>query len=183
MSEINGLLKEYEKFVTPPWPARVAAQQRVWCAVYDPSDERRLRLRLGDFERVTRQANHGWLGVDLTDGFSSWLAGLEYRDAYFEAPDDLDVALDEFIALLSERITEAVQGGGVGPGDVVALYGLASLFGFASVSKLIEEVAPQVEGRLLVFFPGHHDASNYRLLDARDGWNYHAVPITSQGGL
>lgn len=183
MSEIGGLLKEYEKFVTPPWPARVAARQRVWCAVYDPSDERRLRLRLGDFERVTRLTGHGWLGIDLTDGFSSWLAGLDYRDAYFEAPDDLDVALDEFVALLTGRINEAVQREKVGPNDVVALHGLASLFGFASVSKIIEEVAPQVDGRLLVFFPGHHDASNYRLLDARDGWNYHAVPITSQGGL
>ena len=85
--------------------------------------------------------------------------------------------------LLKERITQAVAGSGAGPDHVVALYGLASLFGFASVSKLIEAVAPGVEGRLLVFFPGHHDAANYRLLDARDGWNYHAVPIKSQGGL
>lgn len=183
MSEVLGLLKAYKGFVTPPWPARVAAQQRVWCAVYDPADERRLRLRLGDFESVTQQAGHGWLGVDLTDGFSSWMAGLDYREAYFEAPDDLYVALDEFVVLLTERIRTAVQERSVGHNDVVALYGLASVFGFASVSKLIEEVAPQVAGRLLVFFPGHHDASNYRLLDARDGWNYHAVPITAQGGL
>ena len=183
MSEVQGLLKAYKDFVTPPWPARVAAQQRVWCAVYDPADERRLRLRLGDFESVTRQAGHGWFSIDLTAGFSSWLAGLEYREAYFEAPDDLYVALDEFVALLTERISSAVQGSSADHNDVVALYGLASMFGFASVSKLIEEVAPQVAGRLLVFFPGQHEASNYRLLDARDGWNYHAVPIKAQGGL
>ena len=30
-------------------------------------------------------------------------------------------------------------------------------------------------------FPGHVDGSNYRLLDARDGWNYLAVPITIGG--
>lgn len=183
MSEVRGLLKAYENFATPPWPARVAAQQRVWCAVYDPVDERRLRLRLDDFEGVTRRAGHRWLGVDLTDSFASWMAGLEYRDAYFEAPNDLDIALDEFVARLFQQITEAVRSGGAGPNDVVALFGLASLFGFASVAKLIEEVAPQVEGRLLVFFPGYQNASNYRLLDARDGWNYHAVPITAQGGL
>jgi hypothetical protein len=32
---------------------------------------------------------------------------------------------------------------------------------------------------LLVFFPGQFDNNNYRLLDARDGWNYLAVPITA----
>lgn len=183
MSEVQSLLRAYESFVTPLWPARVAAQQRVWCAVYDPADERRLRLRLGDFESATRQAGHGWLGIDLTNGFSSWMAELDYREAYFEVPDDLYIALDEFVALLAERINTAVQSSNVGHNDVVALYGLASVFGFASVSRLIEEVAPHIEGRLLVFFPGHHDASNYRLLDARDGWNYHAVPITAQGGF
>jgi len=34
----------------------------------------------------------------------------------------------------------------------------------------------------LVFFPGERDGSNYRLLDARDGWNYLATPIAAQEG-
>jgi len=35
-----------------------------------------------------------------------------------------------------------------------------------------------------VFFPGQLEQNNYRLLDARDGWNYMAVPISidSAGG-
>jgi hypothetical protein len=33
-----------------------------------------------------------------------------------------------------------------------------------------------------VFFPGVYENNNYRLLDARDGWNYLAVPITMQEG-
>jgi hypothetical protein len=33
----------------------------------------------------------------------------------------------------------------------------------------------------VIFFPGHFEHNNYRLLDARDGWNYHAVPITHAG--
>ena len=39
-------------------------------------------------------------------------------------------------------------------------------------------------GRLVVFFPGQYEQNNYRLLDARDGWNYMAVPISlhSAGG-
>jgi hypothetical protein len=30
---------------------------------------------------------------------------------------------------------------------------------------------------MVVTFPGTHQGGIYRLLDARDGWNYHAVPI------
>ena len=43
-------------------------------------------------------------------------------------------------------------------------------------------VEAHIRGRLLVFFPGIYEQDNYRLLDARDGWNYHAVPITASEG-
>lgn len=183
MSEIQALLNAYQKFVTPPWPQRLAAQQRVWCAVYDPADERRLRLRLGDFEHATRQGGHGWIGVDLTAAFATWLGSQKYREAYFETPEDLELALDTFVNYARDLVITSVTRADVGANDVVALHGVASLFGFVSASKLIETVAPHIKGRLLVFFPGHYENANYRLLDARDGWNYHAVPITSQGGF
>jgi hypothetical protein len=34
----------------------------------------------------------------------------------------------------------------------------------------------------LVFFPGEHhpEHHSYRLLDARDGWNYLAVPLLAK---
>lgn len=181
MSEVQNLLDAYVSFVRPPWPVRLAAQQRVWCAVYDPTDERRLRLRLGDFEHATRQAGHGWLHLDLTPTFADWLGKQKYRDAYFEEPDDLDLALDGFVTFLEEKIVAAQEEAQIGAQDVVALSGVASLFGLVSASKLIETVAPKISGRLLVFFPGRYENANYRLLDARDGWNYHAVPITSGG--
>jgi hypothetical protein len=34
------------------------------------------------------------------------------------------------------------------------------------------------KGRLLIFFPGEFEQNHYRLLDARDGWDYLARPIT-----
>ena len=34
----------------------------------------------------------------------------------------------------------------------------------------------------MLFFPGEFENNNYRLLDARDGWNYLAVPITLHSG-
>ena len=35
-----------------------------------------------------------------------------------------------------------------------------------------------IRGRFGLFFPGEFDINDDRLLDARDGWNYLAVPIT-----
>jgi hypothetical protein len=44
-------------------------------------------------------------------------------------------------------------------------------------------VVKDIRGRLVVFFPGEYEDNNYRLLDARDGWNYLAVPITLHNGV
>ena len=65
---------------------------------------------------------------------------------------------------------------------VLAITGVASLFGFLRISEILPMVEAHVRGRLLVFFPGVYEQNNYRLLDARDGWNYHAVPITASEG-
>jgi hypothetical protein len=45
---------------------------------------------------------------------------------------------------------------------------------------LIERIESHIPGRLVIFFPGEHDAKNnsYRLLGAKDGWGYLAVPIS-----
>ena len=48
------------------------------------------------------------------------------------------------------------------------------------VTAVMEAVEPFINGRLVVFFPGAKDGNNYRLLDARDGWNYLANSISAQ---
>jgi hypothetical protein len=68
-----------------------------------------------------------------------------------------------------------------GQNAVVALTGVGALYGFMHVSEVVRAVEPDIEGRLLVFFPGSKDEHNYRLLDARDGWNYLAHSIAHQG--
>jgi hypothetical protein len=55
--------------------------------------------------------------------------------------------------------------------------GVASVFGIASFSDILFRVEHAIKGRLAVFFPGRTRDGRYRLLDARDGWDYHAVPI------
>jgi hypothetical protein len=49
------------------------------------------------------------------------------------------------------------------------------------MSQVLTLIEGDVRGRLVVFFPGQFEQNNYRLLDARDGWNYMAVPITTHG--
>ena len=182
MPGVETLLTNFERYVRLPWEPVLAGPQKVWFAVYAPNEERRLRARIGAFETGTVQAGHGWLHVDLTETFSAWMARHAYRDAYFESPEDMGMALEEYaesvVALVKAKLTAPEADSHT----LVAIYGLASLFGFMRASRLIEAVAPAVRGRLLVFFPGVRDSANYRLLDARDGWNYLAIPITAEEG-
>lgn len=181
MSEIDLLLREYERFVALPWQSHVAGAERVWFAVYDPSQERRLRLRVPEFEIATTKAGHTWRFVDLTDAFAHWMEGHKYRQAYFQRPQLMtDAVLAGFKATVVEQIVTALTGPDVDANTVVAVGGLASLFGFVRASEVMEAVAPSIRGRLLVFFSGSYENKMYRLLDARDGWNYLAIPITAQ---
>ena len=180
MSEVEDLLKAYETIVRLPWNPSLSGQERVWFVVYDPGQERRIRLRMGEFENITRKAGHTWRSLDLTDSFAQWLSQHKYRQAYFEEPENLGPALNGFTTAVAAQIKEALTAPDVDGNTVVALCGLASLFGLTRVSVVLEKVTPDLRGRLLAFFPGQHDGSNYRLLDARDGWNYLAVPITAK---
>jgi hypothetical protein len=59
---------------------------------------------------------------------------------------------------------------------------VGSLYPMLHVSELVGRVAPHIQGRMLILFPGSLEHGNYRLLDARDGWNYLAIPITIPEG-
>lgn len=181
MNRIEALLRNYASYVALPWDTSLPGPQRVWFAVYNETDERRLRLRLPNFELATKEAGHGWHGCDLTDAFARWMGAQSYREDYFKSPEDFPSrhrAFEEFAADQVRQVIETAD-----PDAVVAVVGVASLFGFMRVSTLMEKVERLIRGRLLVFFPGEYTENHYRLLNARDGWNYHAVPITAGGGL
>jgi hypothetical protein len=182
MSYIDDLLKAYSRFAQIPWDQTVAGPQRVWIVVYPPEQERRLRMRIREFEIATREADHAWQLIDLTDAFGQWLGAHDYREPYFESPADLSLALDDFAEHLADQVSAGLRADNAGDTTVVALMGLASLFGVARVSRLIEAVNSDICGRLLAFFPGELEGTNYRLLGARDGWNYLAIPITATEG-
>lgn len=184
-SKVSKLVATYREHLTVPWQSGLAAIQRVIFAVYDKADELRLRANVEEFALVTRQAGKQWLLLDVSNAFADWMSSQEYRDAYFESPEDLAGfqagELTEFIADLTSRLNARIAAE-AGPNTVVALMGVGALFGLARVSSVVENIKDAVQGRLLVFFPGEYHPENhaYRLLDARDGWNYLAVPLMAK---
>ena len=152
--------------------------------VYPKTDERKLRARLELFEMATTSTGHRWLPVNITDTFARWMADTDYRDVYFEEPETLAMKLkSDFVRYAADRLREALTAEGADDDTVVAVQGVACLFGFTRVSLVLKEVVKDIRGRLVVFFPGEYEDNNYRLLDGRDGWNYLAVPITLHNGV
>lgn len=180
MGQIEELAAVYERHIGAPWQRTISGAQRVVLVVYEKELERTLRARIGEFEQATRRSGNGWKQLDCTRWFAEWMVRDEYRDAYFGDPSLLGMKLEgEFRQSVSQRLADELENADAG--TVAALFGVASLYGFLRVSELIRGVEQSIQGRLVVFFPGTKDGSNYRLLDARDGWNYLANGITLHG--
>jgi hypothetical protein len=176
-SRLNRLLNNYTNHISVPWQKGLAGVQKVIFVVYDKTDELRFRARLTEFEIATTNAQHNWCEIDISNAFPDWMAALDYKEGYFESPDDIETTLDDFMQELVDVI--GIQIKVADSNTVVAIVGVGTLFGFIKASDLVNRIATFVPGRLLIFFPGEFENNNYRLLDARDGWNYQAVPITA----
>ena len=48
-----------------------------------------------------------------------------------------------------------------------------------SLADVLGRVERLIRGRLVVFFPGRYREGRYRLLDARESWDYPAVAISA----
>jgi hypothetical protein len=180
MGRIEELAEYYARHIATPWQRTVSGAQRVIMLVYDKELERVLRARKLAFADATHATGFQWLEVDVTDAFARWMARLEYRNRYFAKPQSLQLKLEaEFTKFVADHIRQTLAR--ADDKSVVAVLGAGSLYGFTRVSQVLKLVEPDIHGRLLVFFPGQYESSNYRLLDARDGWNYLAVPMTLHG--
>jgi hypothetical protein len=179
VSRIKRLIQSYGKYIVVPWRDDAAAPQRVIFCVYNETEERWLRAKIDEFEIVTRQAGHDWAIFDLTDTFAIWLASQRYAKSYFQKPYLLSTLLPKYLAFITEELAIFLRENEIGKDSVVAITGVGSLFGFQKVKEVVDQFAPLVKGRLLIFFPGSYENNNYRLLDGYDGWNYLAVPITA----
>ena len=183
MAHIEDLVASYKSHIAAPWQKNLAGAQKTIFVVYPKTEERRLRARLLEFEMATTAAGHGWLMFDFTPVFAKWMAATDYRDEYFRSPADLSIKLEtDFLQFAAGQLRGALVEPRADENTVVAVSGVASLFGFSRVSLVLKEVENDIKGRLTLFFPGEYEDNNYRLLDARDGWNYLAVPITLHTG-
>jgi hypothetical protein len=182
MARIEDLADRFGRYIATPWQRTVSGAQRVIMVVYDKELERTLRARELAFETAARQAGRDWHELDISKAFAAWMAADDYREEYFASPEDLQLKMQaEFPGYVAELLRTGLTNAEVTDNCVVALFGVGSLFGFARLSHILQMVEADIRGRLVVFFPGHLERSNYRLLDARDGWNYMAVPITLHG--
>ncbi|MCX8564024.1 DUF1788 domain-containing protein [Mycolicibacterium mucogenicum] len=144
--------------------------------------ERAMRAALPRLELATGEAGRGWQRVDVGDTFGYWLATHRYAEAFFEDPRDLtpsiiDLFERHLVAEIRKQLTAASSND-----HLVALVGIGSIFPFVRASSVIKALDDGVNGRLLVLFPGLHDPDthSFRLLDARDGFNYRARVIDPQ---
>lgn len=184
MGRIEELAARYRAHIGAPWQRNLAGDQKAIFVVYPKTDERKLRARLELFEMATTSTGHGWRLLDISNSFARWMADTDYREAYFEDPEALTMKLrSDFVQYAAGRLREVLTDGSVDENTVVAIQGVACLYGFTRVSLVLKEVVKDIQGRLVVFFPGEYEENNYRLLDARDGWNYLAVPITLHNGV
>lgn len=177
-NRLSRLIRSYTNFIAIPWMKGLADEQRVLFAVYHKEDELKLRARTEEFRLAAEGAGHTWLELDITKLFPEWMAKQKYREEYFEMPEDLKSKYKVFVRESVETLAEQIQEKAT-ENTLVALVGCGTLFGFASVSDFVKQLAAHVPGRLLVLFPGEYIDNTYRLLDARDGWGYQATAITA----
>lgn len=169
----------YDKVVNEPWSNSLSGQERVWFLVYDPAEQRKIDLRMGDFESATKKAKKNWVSISLKSCFPEWMTNHDYREDYFANPEYLVDQLEaEFIPyaidFLKSRFKELVAD----KNTLIAIKDVSSFFGFGRLSEILKSCDNDFKGRLLIFFPGEFEHNQYRLLDARDGWDYLARPIT-----
>lgn len=180
MNAADALCREYERVLKLKWPSGLSGEERVWMAIYDPSNERKVRARLGQFELATKQAGRAWRLFNLEEVFPQWMASNKYREQLFAKPKAMRTALGAYRQVLTERLRAELDQ--TDDQTVLAVLGAGSLFGLWSVSELVSKVAGDIQGILLVFFPGRHEGTVYKLLDARISWSYLALPIEAKVG-
>lgn len=183
MTKVQQLIKNYQRFVKLPWSSNISGSQRVWFAVYPPSEERKIRAQKQEFECVTADSKHKWHLVDITSAPATFISQHEYMDSYFRNPDAAENLEDDFKEYLVLLLKKELQSSDVDDNTIVAIIGFSSLFGFAHISPIISRIDNFIKGRLLVFFPGVYDKNQYRFMDARNGFNYMAIPITCDEGM
>jgi hypothetical protein len=173
------LIEAFTKVVNEPWTSALSGQERLWFLVYDPAEQRKIDLHMGEFETSAMRAGKKWKSISLKTCFPNWMANHEYKDDYFNSPEYIVDQLEaEFIPFAIQFLKNELANITQDEHTIIALKDVSALFGFARLSEILKSCDKEFKGRLLIFFPGEFEHNHYRLLDARDGWDYLARPIT-----
>jgi hypothetical protein len=179
-SKIDQLLSAFELVVNEPWTTTLSGQEKIWFLVYDPAEQRKIDLRLGDFETATIKAGKRWTLISMKQCFPTWMAHHEYKEEYFNDSETLVDQLEvEFKQYAIRYLATEIENQNVDENTLIVIKDISSLFGFNRISDVLNGCSDAFKGRVLVFFPGEFEKNHYRLLDARDGWSYLARPITA----
>ncbi len=177
MSRIHDLLRNYQNHIRLPW-LKASSWERTMTCIYEPADERQLRLLLVQFESVTKTAGHGWYVYDITNVIERWLVSNDYAESYFEDPELIET-LGSPLDFMRQELEDFIAQTHPTDQDVIAVHGAGMMYGYERVQSFMDALAPLVPGRMLVFFPGRCDNNNFRLLDLYDGGNYRTVVISA----
>lgn len=179
MSRLDDLAQQFEAHISLPWQKNLSGAERIIFCVYPKEEERKMRIKLKDFETRSLRGGHPWVELDLTNAFAQWMAAQDYREEYFKHPEDMHIQLEEeFPKYCAERIAAVLDDASITDQHLVAVHGVGALFGFTRLHHVLGMIDHKIKGRLAVFFPGRTEANKYHLLDGPDGWSYLATPIT-----
>ena len=177
MTKIDQLLKKFQRIIKEPWTKGLSGQEKVWFLIFEPADLRKIHFNLGEFEIATKNANKDWHIISLEKKFSNWLSKHDYSEAFFEDPEYISDALhDDFKEYLENSINKELEHIN-SSNSLIVLKDVSGIFGFIKLSEVVNTISNKIEGRLMVLFPGEFTNNQYRLMDARDGWDYLARPI------
>jgi hypothetical protein len=191
MARVDELADRFHRHVSAPWQKNLTGAERTVFLVYPRADERKLLARLPLYEEKTRQAGHGWRVFSFHSLFTEWFATLDsdHQQVLLEEPESFHLEMDldghhdsPFTRYVATKLLDLLSEDASDADAVIALIGAGSLYGFTRLSAVLDRVRHALRGQLLVFFPGSFDGNQYRLLDARDGASYLAVPITPFNG-
>jgi hypothetical protein len=178
-TRIELLIEAFTRVINEPWSSSLSGQERIWFLVYDPAEQRKVDLHLGDFETESLRAGKKWRSISMKNCFPSWMSTHEYREDYFLSPEYIVDQLEaEFIPFAIDFLKQELAKLDQDEETLIALKDVSSIFGFVRLSEILKSCDRGFKGRLLIFFPGEFEHNHYRLLDARDGWDYLARPIT-----
>jgi hypothetical protein len=182
MNYVERLNEALKLQLKHPWSSDRSGGERVWFLVFDPEQLRKVLARKDLFKLSVEAAGKRWIDLDIAAEFGTWMRDHRYAERYFQRPQLARSIADDFSKCLAERITTRIAESGADEASLLVLTGAESLYGITRLSHITSLIEDSIPGRLMVFFPGSYSDTQYRLLNARDGWNYLAVPIVPVSG-